>query len=448
MKPLVLSLILLLLAFPLFADVTVIKPVNTISMETGEVAHDRAVYIEGGRITRILASEDLPSLPEDATLIDGANGWLIPGLAEMHAHVPSKRRGEQYARDIMSLFLANGVTTIRGMLGEPWHLELRELLDQKDWTGPRLITSGPSFNGNTVSSPEQASRRVQSQSQAGYDFLKLHPGLEADEFQAIAATARQEDIPMAGHVSYAVGIESALRENQATIDHLDGYAEAMVPSGSPLSETAPSWFGLNLASEMDPALATSLARATAKAGVWNVPTQSLFETTSGFSPMEELLSRTGMEYLTAELRSRWRDSVVDLRDRSSDAERRNFLHARRTLILALQDAGAGLLLGSDAPQIMNVPGFSVHQELAYLVNAGLTPLQALQSGTINVARFFGDGNRGEIAPGFLADLLLLEDNPLENIDATTKIIGVMRAGTWFDRSKLDEMLSGVRERGI
>jgi imidazolonepropionase-like amidohydrolase len=381
-------------------------------------------------------------------LIDGHGGWMIPGLAEMHAHVPAKRRGEQHARDILTLFLANGVTTIRGMLGEAWHLEIREQLDQKTWKGPRLVTSGPSFNGNSVSSPQQAANMARQQAAEGYDFLKLHPGLEPDEFTAIAEAARQAGIPFAGHVSFAVGVEAALLEQQDTIDHLDGYAEAMIPPGSSLSGTAPSWFGVNLAAEMDPLLAADLAESTATAGVWNVPTQSLFETTSGFMSIADLLARPGMEYLSDDLSTRWQNSVRDIRSRSSDAERRNFLSSRRSLIAELQESGAGLFLGSDAPQIMNVPGFSVHQELAYLVGAGLTPLQALQTGTINVARFLGNENYGDIAPGQLADLLLLRTNPLDDIGASTGILGVMRAGTWYGRHELDDMLAEVKSRGI
>jgi imidazolonepropionase-like amidohydrolase len=289
---------------------------------------------------------------------------------------------------------------------------------------------------------------ARQQAAEGYDFLKLHPGLEPDEFTAIAEAARQAGIPFAGHVSFAVGVEAALLEQQDTIDHLDGYAEAMIPPGSSLSGTAPSWFGVNLAAEMDPLLAADLAESTATAGVWNVPTQSLFETTSGFMSIADLLARPGMEYLSDDLSTRWQNSVRDIRSRSSDAERRNFLSSRRSLIAELQESGAGLLLGSDAPQIMNVPGFSVHQELAYLVGAGLTPLQALQTGTINVARFLGNENYGDIAPGQLADLLLLRTNPLDDIGASTGILGVMRAGTWYGRHELDDMLAEVKSRGI
>ena len=138
----------------------------------------------------------------------------------MHAHVPGQRRGEQYTRDILVLFLANGVTTVRGMLGEDWHLYLRDRLEKQKWPGPRLITSGPSFNGNSVTSPEQAAERVRQQKTAGYDFLKLHPGLKADEFAAIAQTAKELQIPIAGHVSYEVGLAAALTAQQLSLIHI------------------------------------------------------------------------------------------------------------------------------------------------------------------------------------------------------------------------------------
>ena len=444
--PLILATLLLLPDF-LSAEILVVAPVNVISMSTGEVAENQSLMMDDGVIIRI-GLWTAATRTENTTIIDGQGGWVIPGLAEMHAHIPSKNRGEQYARDILTLFLANGVSTVRGMLGEPWHLELRELLEEQSWPGPRLITSGPSFNGNSVSSPAQAARRVRDQAAAGYDFLKLHPGLEPDEFAAIAATAREVGVSFAGHVSFAVGLDAALGERQATIDHLDGYAQAMVPAGSEMAGVAPLWFGLNLALAMDLQMAPELAQATALAGVWSVPTQSLFETTAGMITIDELMARPGMKYLSPALRSSWKRSVENIRERYTREQRNAFLTARRALIRELQHAGAGLLLGSDAPQIMNVPGFSVHQELAYMVAAGLTPLQALQSGTVNVARFLGHPDRGEVAAGYAADFILLESNPLDNIRATSGILGVMRAGNWYGRERLDRMLRDVEERGI
>ena len=428
------------------AETLVLAPVNVISMASGEIAENQAVVVKDGVINSVSAVADAKAA--GPTVIDGNGGWVIPGLAEMHAHIPSRSRGEQYARDILTLFLANGVTTVRGMLGEPWHLELRDLLEKQEWKGPRLVTSGPSFNGNSVTSPEQAARRVRDQAAAGYDFLKLHPGLKPDEFEAIAATARDSGIPFAGHVSFAVGLDAALQARQATIDHLDGYAQAMVPDDSEVAGEAPEWFGLNLAQDMDPLRAPELAMSTASAGVWNVPTQSLFDTTAGTATIEELLARPGMQYLSPALRSRWQRSVENIRSQSIPEQREAFITARRALIRALQDAGAGLLLGSDAPQIMNIPGFSAHQELAYLVAAGLTPLQALQSGTVNVARFFGHRDQGEVAAGHVADFILLENNPLQEIGATIGISGVMRAGEWYSREQLDRMLEEIEDRGI
>lgn len=424
-----------------------ISDVQVIDVATGAVTAGQAVRIEDGRIVAMGPAGTLGETPE--TIIDGGGGFLLPGLAEMHAHVPPASRGERYLRDVLALFLANGVTTIRGMLGEPDHLALRERLARGEIPGPRLITSGPSFNGNTVSSPEQGAERVRSQAAAGYDFIKIHPGLSREEYLAIAAAAREADLPVAGHVSFETGLDTALAQGQDSIDHLDAYAEAMVPADHPLHGEAPQFFGLNLADGMDPGRAPALARATAAAGVWQVPTESLFENIVGPLDLEALTARPGMDLVGAPLLASWSEAVTRFRGQITPAQRERFLAARRALILELQRAGAGLLLGSDAPQIMNVPGYSLHQELALYVEAGLTPLQALQTGTLAVARYLGEEDRrGRVAEGMAADLLLLEANPLEDIRNTTRILGVARDGRWYDRAALDRLLAGVRERKL
>ena len=428
------------------ADAWLLLDVNVIDITNGDVLMARDVRIEDGRIAEIANRGTIER--RDQAAVDGHGGYLVPGLAEMHAHVPPASQGPQRTQDVMTLFLANGVTTIRGMLGEPAHLELREALANGDIEGPRLITSGPSFNGRTVSSPEQGAERVREQAAAGYDFLKIHPGLSRAEFTAIAEAARESNIPIAGHVSFETGLDAALAQGQDSIDHLDAYAEALVPAEHPLHGQAPQFFGLNLADGMDPAGTTALARATAEAGVWQVPTQSLFETTVGELSLETLRERPGMEMLGETLLANWSGSVENIRGQMTDGQRARFLDVRRRLLLEMQKAGVGLLLGSDAPQIMNVPGYSAHQELAYYVSAGLTPLQALQTGTLNVARYLGEDDRGQVAPGMIADLLLLEANPLEDIHHTTRIVGVARGGRWFDRETLRQMLDGVRERKL
>ncbi len=404
-----------------------ITHVNVIPMNTETVLVDQTVVVSEGKITSIGPAGPLQA--GEGIIIDGTDKFLLPALAEMHAHVPGPGNGKQYVQDVLNLYLANGITTIRGMLGQSWHLDLRQLLADHEMTGPRLITSGPSFNGRSVSSPEQAVRMAREQHAAGYDFLKLHPGLSRDEYIAFVATAKSLEIPFAGHVSAHVGIPLTLESGQATIDHLDGY-DAGFDAG------------------YDESLIDEWAVATQKAGVWNVPTQSLVENRYSGRPVEELMTRPEMAFMRPATKNSWKNRVISAAQSISENEADNYLSGRRTLIQRLQANGAGLLLGSDAPQVMNVPGFSIHEELAYLVNAGLTPFEALATGNVNVAVFFNEDDRGRIGPGMIADMLLLNGNPLEDIENTRKIEGVMRAGRWFDRAWLDATLEGIRERKI
>ena len=436
--------------------------VNVIPMDTETVLYQQRVVIRNGAIVAVGPAGQLGS-PSNSRRIDAAGRYLMPGLAEMHAHVPGKNQGEQTVQDVLNLYLANGITIIRGMLGEPWHLVLRQQLAVGNWTGPRLITSGPSFNGRSVSSPDQAAEMVRQQVEAGYDFLKLHPGLERDEYIAIVAAAQEADIPFAGHVSTAVGLPLTLLSGQATIDHLDGYAQELVSRDSPLYGVAPEFFGINLSAGLSTARVGELARSTGHSRTWNVPTQSLLENMAFSLTLEVLMARPEMAYMRDSTVSNWRRRVMEFRNNTNRELARNFLTVRRALIAQLQAEGAGLLLGSDAPQIMNVPGFSIHQELAYMVNAGLTPYQALATGTINVATFFGQAEKGRaakgraaigraaygrVATGYHADLVLLAGNPLENISHSREILGVMRDGRWFDRAALDQMLAEIRRRKI
>jgi hypothetical protein len=334
------------------------------------------------------------------------------------------------------------------MLGEASHLELRRKLSAGEATGPRLITSGPSLNGRSVVSPEQAAAMVREQAAAGYDFLKLHPGLTRGEYEAIVEAAKDVGIPFAGHVSVEVGIPLTLASRQATIDHLDGYAQELVPGDHPLHGVAPEFFGVNLAAGLRTARVRDLARATRDAGVWNVPTQSLLENMLYAQSLDALMARPEMSYVQASTIEQWRERVVAIRESIGPSLAQNFLSTRRALLEQLQIEGAGLLLGSDAPQIMNVPGFSIHEELGYLVGAGLTPYQALATGTIHIATFLGEPDRGRVEPGFVADLVLLAGNPLEDVSRTREVLGVMRGGEWYERRWLDERLEAIRRRKI
>jgi imidazolonepropionase-like amidohydrolase len=425
------------------ADTVAIINVDVIPMTKDVVLRHQTVITNEGLIATIGNVDDVP-VPEDATVVDGTDRFLIPGLAEMHAHVPDATSAdlERY----FTLFVANGVTTVRGMLGQPSHLGLRDDLLAGRVFGPRLISSGPSLNGRSVNGAADGARQAREQHAAGYDFLKIHPGLNSAEFTAIAETANELGIPFAGHVPVAVGITNALASGIATIDHLDGYMAALLPPNFDPSGGYGGFFDVLLADEANDAHIIDLAAATGNTGTWNVPTQSLIEQRIGDASVAELRNREEMQYMPTATVERWiAAKEAQLRERGFNPEvAAEAIRIRRALILALHEAGAGLLLGSDAPQVFNVPGFSLHHELEILVASGLSPFEALQTGTSNVAEFLGL-NTGTIEVGRDADLVLLDASPRQSISNTRRVHGVMLRGTWIPGSDIERMLAELRQ---
>lgn len=421
------------------ADTTAFINVNVIPMSTETVLEEQTVIVENG-IIKLIGDVDQVAIPEEAQAVDGTDRFLVPGLAEMHAHVPDTGSGE--LERYLTLFVANGVTTIRGMLGRPSHLELRRKLLDGEVLGPRLVTSGPSLNGRSVSGVADARRQVREQAAAGYDFIKVHPGLSGAEFTALAEMANELGIPFAGHVPVAAGVATALELGMASIDHLDGYLVALLPPDSYRSGGYGGFFDVMLAQEIEAEKIGDVAAATAASGTWNVPTQVLIEQLVDATPVEELRLRPEMKFMPPETVENWVAAKNrQLAERGFNANTAALaISLRRRLILALHEAGAGLLLGSDAPQVFNVPGFSLHRELDVLVQSGLTPFEALATGTTAVAEFLGT-NTGTVAVGKSADLLLLDANPLEDIRNSRRIHGVMLRGQWLSAKRLDEMLA-------
>ena len=408
--------------------------VNVVPMADESIVAGQTVIIADGLIVAI-GNVDSIAVPEGATVVDGTDRYLMPGLAEMHAHLPGASAPD--LDQILTLFAVNGITTIRSMLGQPSHLALRQKLLDNTQFGPRMIASGPSLNGDSVDGPDDGARKVRAQYAAGYDFVKIHPGLSADEFTAIATTANELGMPFAGHVPVAVGVSNALRLGMASIDHLDGYIVAMMPANIDRSGGYGGFLDVLLANQVIEEQLDIMAEATAASGTWNVPTQSLFEHRVNDVPVAELRIRPGTQFMPEPTLQQWeRAKERQLEERGFNAEvAAHAIAIRRKLILALHQAGAGLLLGSDAPQVFNVPGYSVHQELGFLVAAGLTPYEALQTGTTAVAQFLGS-NTGVVAVGKEADLILLDANPLIDIRNAHRIHGVMLRGQWFTAAKL------------
>ena len=331
----------------------------------------------------------------------------------MHAHVPPIDDIEPM-KDVLMLFALNGVTTIRGMLGHPRHIELRSKIQSGEITGPRFITSGPSFNGNSVKSTEAAAAMVQDQKKAGYDFLKLHPGLTKENFAAIAATAKAVNIPFAGHVSFDVGVWRAINAGYATIDHLDGFVECLVPGIENMKEQETGLFGLFIADKADESGIQKLMDSLRNHHIWVVPTQALAE--RWFHPERDadaLGNEPEMKYMDTNTVKSWVTAKKNLMSNPNykPSTVMRLIELRKKLINECNKNGVGLLLGSDAPQVFDVPGFSVHHELRYLVDAGLSPYDALKTGTVNVGKFLKREDIGVIKVGAVSDLVIIEWQP-------------------------------------
>jgi len=428
--------------------------VSVLPMDRDRVLAGQTVVIRDGRIAAVGPTASV-RIPTEAQRIDGKGKFLMPGLAEMHAHVQGPNAPPELNRDIMFLYIANGVTTIRAMLGAPNQLVLRDQLKKGEVLGPTMFVAAPSLNGNSSPNPDTAMKLVRAHKAAGYDLLKLHPGLTRATYDSAVKVAREVGITFGGHVSQQVGIDRTLEVRQSTVDHLDGYIEGAV--AEPLKQrmmtpTAQVPFSEWMAGVTDDKI-KELARRTRDAGVWNVPTMFLWESLYGSFAPETAAMRPEMKYAPKQWVTGWinqkRNQANALSNGGVTAELgRELLAHRRKLLKAMADAGAPLLMGTDSPQMFNVPGFALHRELRLMGEAGLTPYQVLQSGTKNVGLYAErdlkqDGKFGTVAVGNWADLVLLDANPLASLDNIGKRAGVMVRGRWVPKAEIDSGLAAL-----
>lgn len=431
--------------YSLTPEDTVLENVRVIDIISGKI--DTSHVIIKGRLIDRIVSVGTPVDWGEAKVIAGEGKYLLPGLAEMHAHIPAKEWDDPLVEETLFLYLSNGITTIRGMLGNPVHLPLREKAEKGEILSPRIFTSSPSLNGNTVRNPEEAREKVTAYAEAGYDFLKLHPGIRLHVFDTLVKTAKDVGIPYAGHVSNLVGIRHALSSGYQTVDHVDGFLEGLVPEEAGVNPIENGFFGYNFTDLADKELIPELVALSKANGVWVVPTQALFDRWFSPTPAEELARQPEMKYMNPETIKNWIASKNNQTtgDTYDPDQWRRFNEIRHALIKALHREGHGLLLGSDAPQVFNVPGFSIHHELQGMLDAGLSPLEALQIGTLNPATFF-EGNFGQLKEGMDADLILVENNPLEDLSHLRNPTGVMVRGRWLDDEFIEEKLASIADK--
>ncbi len=416
--------------------------VNVLPMDQEQVLEDQTVIIADGRVVAMASADDIG--PEENVEVVEADGlYLMPGLTEMHGHLPNPRMSDTDIKNLLFLSVANGVTTVRGMQGDESHFRLREQINHGLLVGPQLFLASVSMNGERVPTAEIAEQRVREYKVAGYDLVKLHEDLTLDTYDSMARTADEVGIPFGGHVSDQVGLRHALAAGQISIDHLDNYIQALVPDEMQPAES-PGLRGVGaLMSSVDESLIPELVRLTVDAGAWVVPTMVLWETAffTDRSAAEVLPDRPEVMYMPPETVARW-TQAVDQRLAGSDIEtNRQAAALRRRILRALHRGGVRIALGTDSPQIFSVPGFAMHHEMALYVDVGMTPYEVLEIGTVKPAEYFDATDEfGTVAVGQRADLILLTANLLDDISNTSRRAGVMVNGRWFSEAEIQRRL--------
>ena len=426
--------------------VVVFVGVNVLPMDSDRILRNQTVVVREGRITAVGPADEV-AIPAEAQRIDGKGKYLLPGLTEMHGHVPV-RDGSYTFADVSLLYVANGVTTVRGMLGHPSHLELRKQIASGELLGPAYYLSGPAVSGNPrpwgeLKTGEDGARVAREIKEAGYEAVKIHEGLAPAAYDGLMAAAKRLGLLTGGHVPNDVGLLHAIESGQGTIEHLDGYVQEMVTEDAP--PPGPGLFQLGLLDYVDRTRMADLVARVQQAGVGNVPTLSLYKNILSLVDPDEQAQWPPMRYVPPQVLAQWVRVKKNRIANGSGAETvEKQLSVNRQLIKALHDAGATVYLGSDSPQIFQVPGFSLHEELRLMAEAGLTPHETLAAGTRASGEFLSKFDKfGLVKEGYRADLVLVEANPLEDLTNLERRVGVMADGRWFPAAEMQKRLNAL-----
>jgi imidazolonepropionase-like amidohydrolase len=428
-----------------------ITHVTVIDIKSGKEMYNQTVTVSGDRISGVQNSNAVAA-PPGAKIIDGSGKYLIPGLWDMHVH------GTQYD-STLPLYIANGVTGVREMFGPPDANKFRAELAAKNIIAPHLYLASPIVDGNPsawpnaikVESAAEARRVVDEQKQRGADFIKVYSGLSREAYFAIVDEAKRMNIPVEGHVPIRVTAWEATAAKQKSIEHSMGICFACSTREHELWRKAATTKSMLEVVEVEVQAWRSYSHEKCmrlfeefkRNQTWQVPTLTVYSSIALLNE-RQIRNDSRLRYFGGEFRHRLdaRDDpqLKSLTAADFDAERELFTY-EKGIVGEMFRAGLPILAGTDTGNPYCFPGFSLHDELSFLVEAGMSPLAALQAATWNAAVFTNESDRyGSIEPGKIADLVLLNADPLQDIHNTTKILEVFEAGREFDRAGLDTIL--------
>ena len=443
------------------ADVLVITHVTVIDMTGAAPKDNMTVTIIGDRITGIGPTRSV-RIPREAQVINARGEFLIPGLWDMHVHFTEVER-------TFPMFIANGVLGVRNTGGKPEDLfRWRDEVDRGTLVGPRIVACGPIVDGPElaavgpavgVGTPAEGREIVRRLKQQGADFIKVYDRLSRETYFAIIDEAKKLNIPVVGHVPASITTIEASDAGQRSIEHLGSILEGSSSVEAEL-RSWPAWQvkngdysviprtiaarGTRMLDTYDEAKAREIFAHLIKNQTWQVPTL-VTKRALAFADEIALVPEERLKYVPASMKQRWspqENFLLRYRTPEYINYSKRLFRKELELVGVMQREGVPFMTGTDLSAPYVFAGFSLHDELALLVQAGFTPMEALQAATRNPATYLGElASFGTIERGKLANLVLLDANPLEDIHNTRSISGVILKGRYFPKSALQKMLA-------